>query len=198
MALRRARAACEHHDVAFPRLLEAYDLLAPGEVGACIEPARRGDARLLQAVPDEGSAPRHFIMLHLRVSATVLSSKWRCWPSFGLLVVSMPLAEIDSVRPLPREPDDLTSSTVPVNTTRTPSPSQPSATMTGAPIRGRTMRPSVSSISRLAVSEWVPTLSETVSEISTGMSVVVMLVPATVTINTARFDICTCIPQVTR
>jgi len=44
----------------------------------------------------------------------------------------MPLAEIDSVRPLLREPDDLTSSTVPVNTTRTPSPSQPSATMTGA------------------------------------------------------------------
>jgi hypothetical protein len=35
----------------------------------------------------------------------------------------MPLAVMDSVRPPPREPDDLTSSTVPVNTTRTPSPS---------------------------------------------------------------------------
>lgn len=46
----------------------------------------------------------------LRMSPAVLSSKWRCWPSLGFLVVSMPLAVIDSERPPTREPDDLNSS----------------------------------------------------------------------------------------
>ena len=49
------------------------------------------------------------------MSLTDFWSKCRCWPSFGFLVVSMPLAETESVRPPPRDPEDLTSSTVPVS-----------------------------------------------------------------------------------